>query len=355
MSNIQKALEVLDLPEEFAQYDGQIQTRTNYPFRIYEVTDISSSPTRVYYTCEFMPEKVELFGMYALNYIANALHQMGFVYEGQDENGVATLTQPARWVKHEAPSSLAGQNVYYVWNQIRCSEQSIDFLCEPFETVYQGKADDMKDPMVRVGYWARLIGKGADGKPVVKWTSKYAITPKRRIRRAEFMQMIDMPLEEFMYKTRTSWNRVATDPATHINNIAMDVESLEENKLKSVFYINGVDAQTFDYKKLITSFNKTYGGYIWMWRLYNGIDPKIVDNAYGSTLNIGIDPMADSTITVVSGKTNSWDAKTKTLTYNPDLTTEAQILAYMEFLPATGKNECVGRMHSLERDHEFLW
>jgi len=57
----------------------------------------------------------------------------------------------------------------------------------------------------------------------------------------------------------------------------------------------------------------------------------------------------------VSGKTNSWEPKTKTLTYNPDLTTEAQILAYMEFLPATGKNECVGRMHSLERDHEFLW
>jgi len=355
MSNIQKALEVLDLPQEFAQYDGQIQTRTQRQAWIYEVTDITSSPTRVYYTMEIAPDKNELFGMYPLNYLANVIHQMGFVYEGQDDNGVAIMTKPAAFVKHEAPSGLAGQTVYYVWTQVKASEEGIDFIAEPYETTWKGVADDMKDPMIRIGYKARLVKKGSDGKPMVAWTSKYAINPKRRIRRAEFMQMINMSMEDFMYQTRWTWNRVATDPATHINNIAMDVEPLEGGKLKSVFYINGQDAQTFDYKKLITSFNKTYSGYIWMWRLYNGVDPKIADNAYGSTLNIGIDPMADSTITLVSGKTNGWDAKTKTLTYNPDLTTEAQILAYMEFLPATGKNECVGRMYSLEQDHEFIW
>jgi hypothetical protein len=355
MSNVQKALEVLDLPQEFAQYDGQIQTRTQRQAWIYEVTDITSSPTRVYYTMEIAPEKTELFGMYPLNYLAMSLNQGGFVYEGIDEEGVATLTKPAQFVKHEAPSGLAGQTVYYVWTQIKASQEGIDFISEPYETTWKGVADDMKDPMIRIGYKARLVKKGPDGKPMVAWTSKYAINPKRRIRRAEFLQMIGMSMEDFMHKTRWTWNRVATDENTHIHNIAMDIEPLENNKFKSVFYINGVDAQTFDYKKLITSFNKTYSGYIWMWRLHNGVNPAITDNVYGSTLNIGIDPSADSTITVVSGTSNTWDAKTKTLTYNPDLATEANILAYAEFLPAQGKNENAGRMYNLEKNTEFMW
>jgi hypothetical protein len=355
MSNVQKALENLDLPEEFAQYDGQIKTRIQRQAWIYEVTDISSSPTRVYYTIGYDNDKTDLFGMYPLNYLAGAVHHMGFVYEGIDEHGVATLTKPAKFVKHEAPSGLAGQNVYYVWTQIKASEQGIDYMYEPYETVYQGVADDMKDPMIRVGYKARLVKKGPDGKPMVAWTSKYAITPKRRIRRAEFLQMIGITMEEFMYKTRWTWNRVATDPETHINNISMDIEQIGADQIKSVFYINGVDAQTFNYKTLINSFDKTYDGYMWMYRLHNGPGAITTDNVYGSTLNIGINPQADSTIKVVSGSVHTWDNNTKTLTYNPDLTYNAEIIAYAEFLPAGGKNENVGRTYGLETHEETLF
>lgn len=355
MSNVQKALEILDLPEEFAQYDGQIKTRTQRRAWIYEVTDISSSPTRVYYTLGFDNEKVDSFGMYPLNYLANSIHHMGFVYEGIDESSVATLTRPATFVKHEAPSGLAGQNVYYVWSQIKCSEQGIDYLLEPYETVWQGKADDMKDPMMRVGYKGRLVRKGADGKPVVSWTSKYAITPKRRLRRSEFLQIANMSMEEFIYKTRTTWGRVDTDPENYINNIAMDIEQIGTDKIKSVFYINGEDAQTFDYKRLINSFDKTYDGYMWTYRLNNGPGQIVTDNVYGSTLNIAINPQADSTINVKSGLTNTWDNNTKTLTYNPDLSYEAEIIAYAEFLPAQGKNENVGRTYNLEKHTESLF
>jgi len=354
MSNVQKALEILDLPEEFAQYDGQIKTRVQRQAWIYEVTDISSSPTRVYYTLGFDNEKTDLFGMYTLNYLAMSLNQSGFIYEGIDEDGVATLTKPAQFVKHEAPSGLAGQTVYYVWTQIKASQEGINLMYEPYETVWKGVADDMKDPMMRVGYKARLVKKGADGKPMVAWTSKYAINPKRRLRRSEFLQMAGMTMEEFMYKTRWTWNRVETNPETHINNIAMDIEQLDGGQIKSVFYINGEDAQTFNYKALINSFDKTYSGYMWQYRLMNG-PSQTIDNPYGSTLNIGVNPLADSTIKVVSGTTNAWDNNTRTLTYNPDLVHEAQVIAYAEFLPAQGKNENAGRMYSLEKNTEVMW
>jgi len=353
--SVQKALEVLELPEEFAQYDGQIKTRTERKAWIYEVTDVSSSPTRVYYTIGFDEDKTDLFGMYPLNYLANSIHHGKFVYEGIDEENIATLTRPAMFVKHEQPSGLAGQTVYYVWQQIKCGDHGIDLMYEPYETTWKGVADDMKDPMIRIGYKARLVTKGADGKPTVKWTSKYAINPKRRIRRAEFLQMINMPLEEFMYKTRWTWNRVATSPDTHINNIAMDIEQIGTDQIKSVFYINGKDAQTFDYKTLINSFDKTYSGYMWHYRLMNGPGAITVDNVYGSTLNIGINPQADSTIRVTSGTTNTWDAANRTLIYNPDLSYEAEVIAYMEFLPAQGKNENVGRSYNLEKNTEFLF
>ena len=33
----------------------------------------------------------------------------------------------------------------------------------------------------------------------------------------------------------------------------------------------------------------------------------------------------------------------------------AKILAYAEFLPAQGKNECIGRMYNLETGEEYNW
>lgn len=352
--SLQKALEVLELPEELGQFDGQIKTRTQRQAWIYEVTDISSSPTRVYYTLGFDDPKTDAFGMYPLNYLANSIHQAGYIYEGINDEGTGILTRPGQFVKHEAPSTLAGQNVYYVWSQIQATDAGFEYLLEPYETVWKGVVDDMKDPMIRIGYKSRLVKKGPDGKPMVAWTSRYAITPKRRLRRSEFLQVANMTMEEFIYKTRWTYNRVVTDPETHINNIAMDIEHIGADQIKSVFYINGQDAQTFDYKTLINSFDKTYDGYLWLYRLNNG-PGTVVDNVYGSTLNIGINPMADSTIKVVSGTTNAWDNNTKTLTYNPSLSYEAQIIAYAEFSPAQGKNENAGRIYSLEKYTEGLF
>jgi len=356
----QKALELLGLPAELAPYEGQIQTRLTRQLRIYEVSDFTTSPMKTYYTAEIMAPVTQLFGLYPFNYAAGSLYHMGFSAPVQDGSKLV-MDRPSTWVVHPPESGLAGQRVYYVNSKIVFENTpegaTLNYMWEPYETVVDGKAEDMKDPLITAGYYARVINKGADGQPRISWTSRYAIKPKRRLRRAEVLKMLGMNIDQLIYALRWTMPVTKVSNETHITSIAMDIEQLPANKLKSVVYINGKDANSFDYKKLINSFGKTYDGYMQMYRLNNGPRPgtSTVDNVYGSTLNIGLFATEDSTITVVPGSTNVYNTATKTLTYNPDLQETASLIAYMEFLPAQGKNENVGKELNLETGEERLF
>jgi hypothetical protein len=358
MSTI-NALQLLGLPEEMAQFEGQIQTRTQRNYRVYEVSDFSSGPMKIYYVAELQPDSVSAFGMYPLNYANMLLYNGGFSLVGDTPQGYV-LRNPSKWIRHEAPSGMAGQNVYYCEAKVTYSHNAtgavVDFELEPYETAVQGKAEDMKDPLIRVGYFARVITKGADGKPRISWQSRAAITPKRRLRRAEFLKLVNMNIEQYIYQTRTSFNIVKVSPSTHITSIAMDIDRQADGKTKSTVYINGKDTRTTPYQSLINSFGQKYSGFIQMYRLYNG--PRAVmigDNVYGSTIDININSQGDSTITVQAGSVNEYDSVDKVLTYNPSLQETAGLLAYMEFLPATGKNESIGKWLNLETGEESYY
>jgi hypothetical protein len=345
------ALQQLGLPPELAPYEGQVQTRTTYGLRVYEIYDYTGKSMVIRYEVEKMNGSTQAFGMYPFNYASNLLYNFGHTITAADDTQVV-FDKPSSWVLHEPPSGLAGQRVYYCktsvkYRNVDAQTAAIDFMTEPYETVVNGKAEDMKDPLIRAQYLARIVKLGADGKPYTVWTSKYAITPKRRLRRAEFMKLSGMTEQDLMFHSRTQWNIVKVSNTTHITSIAMDIEQPQAGQLKSVVYINGQDARTFNYQALVNSFGQKYTGYLWLWRLYNG--PRIggtTDNVYGSTLNAPINN--DGTLKVVAGSTNSYDAATHTLTFNPSLTEEAKIIAYMEFMPANGKNENVGKEYSLE-------
>ena len=351
-----KALEILGLPESFARFEGRITTLTTRPHRIIENYDTSSGSLKIYYTLEKLPEVTSLFGLYPFNYLANSIYHMGFNIESEGPEG-AVLMNPGKWVTHPAISGLAGQNVYYVTQKINVTETGIDFSFEPYETVVNGIAEDMKNPLIRIPYHARTIVKGTDGKPKIMWTSRYPVTPKKRFRRDDFVKTFNVTMDAHINNTRQTWNIEKCDNSKFITSIGMDIETNPFNSdLKSVVYINGVDASTFNYKTLVNSFGKTYDGFMWQWRLMNG--PRVgtftTDNVYGSTLNIPITG-ANSTIQVESGSANAYNDATRTLTYNPNLTEEATVIAYMEFLPAGGKNENCGRQLNLETGIERLF
>ncbi len=301
------------------------------------------------YKVEFNETSPTAFGLYPLNYIAGLLNHNAFTDEGPTDKGYL-LHSPAKFITHNAPSSLAGQSVYYVENKVYLNEDKFEHLFEPYETTVNGIADDMSNPIMRVQYKARITR----GEKVV-WTSRYAITPKKKLRRAEFLSICGLTIEEVIYKSRWTYNVTKTNPSTHINNISMDIEKISSTQVKSTFYINGDPANSINYKTLINSFGKTYSGYIHQYRLYNGPGINMGDNMYGSTLNVGIDPIKDSTINVIPGAINVYTATNKTLTFNPNLTESAELLAYMEFLPAQGKNENIGQILNLETGEEKLY
>lgn len=360
MTNTEKALDLLGLPQDMLPFNGQIQTKTTRQLRIYEVHDFTSGKEVIRYEAEFQQPTTVLFGMYPFNLLAGYIYHNNFVVQGQTPNGYI-LNKDSKWVMHSAPSSLAGQNVYYCRQQVKINPQpngyAMDLLFEPWSTVTNGVANDMVNPPIGsgIGVWARVVTKGADGKPKVSWTSRYAVTPKKPILKSDVLAMTKLSEDELMEKLKWTFNIVSVNPDTHMTSIAMDIEPLGANKYKSVVYINGKDAKSFDYRYLTTSFNKKPEGFMWMWRLYNGARENQTDNAYGSTLNIGLGENEDSTITVIPGTTNVWDAKNRVLTYDVDRVEQAQILAYMEFLPAGGKNENVGKSFNLETLEESLY
>jgi hypothetical protein len=348
MANIEKTLEVLGLHDHFARFDGQVQTRVTRSITVYEITDTTGPLPVNRYEVEFRDGIAAPFGLYPLNYIAGMLHHGNYTDAGETPQGYL-LHRPSVWVVHPEMSGLAGQNVYYVDGKLLLNEDRIEQMFEPYETTLNGVALDMNDPVMRVQYKARIVKAGK-----VVWTSRFAITPKKRLRRSEFLSLCGLTMDEVIYKSRWTYNIVKTNPATHINNIAMDIERTG-NQVKSTAYINGEPSNSFNYKTLINSFGKTYSGFMQMYRLYNGPGLNVTDNVYGSTLNIGLDPAKDTTINIQAGTVNAFDAKTKTLTFNPDLKESAELLAYMEFLPAQGKNENIGQSINLETGEEKLF
>ena len=354
MINVEKALDVLGLPPEFEAYNGQINTRITNGFVVYENNDFSTGKNVITYTVE-KTTNTQLFGLYPLNYASMALYNMSFQLGGMTPKGYQ-LHCPSKWIKHEPPSGVAGQTVYYVESNMYFNVDRIDLTYEPYETVVNGKAEDMIDPLMRVQYKSRLLGKDATGKTVVKWTSRGAITPKRRLRKAEFLKLANMTEQEMIWNFRWVFPIVPVKGETHITSIAMDIEKLNDTQVKSTVYINGIDANTFNYKVLINSFGQTYGGYYQVYRLYNGERATITGmNVFGSTIDIGQNPTEDSTLNLQAGGENTYNMITRTLTFNPSLTEEAKLLAYMEFLPANGKNESTGKWLSLETGMESFY
>lgn len=356
MINIDKALEVLGLPKEMEAFNGQVQTRIMRGITVYENYDSTSGKMVVFYTVEFTNPAPVAFGLYPFNFAANSIYHTGHQVIGQTPRGY-TLKRPSTWVVHPAISGLAGQNVYYVESNIHFTPTTIEQTYEPYETVVNGIAEDMKDPLIRCQYKARLWGKDAAGQKVIKWESRYAITPKKKLRRAEFLKLLPgKTMDDVIWESRVTYNIVPVKGETHITSIAMDIDRPGPKSVNSTVYINGVDSKTFDYKKLINSFGKTYDGFMQMYRLNNGPSTNTTtDNVYGSTLNIGLNPDEDTTINLQVGSTNAYNMATKTLTYNPDLVEQATLIAYMEFLPAGGKNENCGKELNLETAIEKLF
>jgi len=355
MANTQKAIELLGIPEECSIYEGQIQTKTSRSLRVYEVSDFTAGRKKVYYEYEFV-EKNELFGAYPFNLISNYLYSFGHTPENFEGSTFTTIRPASSFTVNVGP--MIGKTYHSGWQKTKISPNdkggySFDIYTEPWmNTNTDGTPADMTNPFPLPGTcakYARSKTKSSTTGEIKIWTSRYPVT--QTLRKSDILGLINLSEEEYASKVGWTFNIVTVSNKTHITSIAMDVVDVDLNKKKGIFYINGEDTQSVSASGLITSFNKTNPGYIFQWRLYNGDE----QGAYGCTLVAPFTQTQDNTINIAVGSTNSWNATTKTITYNFARPEVAKILAYAEFLPAQGKNECIGRMYNLETGEEYNW
>lgn len=356
MANTQLAIELLGLPQECSSFEGQVQTKTTKSLRIYEVTDFTVFPKKVYYEFEFV-EKNELFGAYAFNLISNYLYSYGHQIEEIRDGYMETLKPATTSTVNVGP--MSGKTYYNGWQKTKISPNSkgdgYSFVVstEPWMNVNKdGTPADMTNPLPLPGTcykYARTKTKSSTTGAINIWTSRNPVT--QNLRRSDILSIIKMTEQEYAEKIGVVFNIVKVSNQTHITSLAMDVVDVDLNKKKGIFYINGEDTQKKSPSGMITSYAKTYPGHIFQWRLYNGDEQGV----YGSTLTKQYSSSEDTTINIAVGSTNTFDVMNKTLTYNFARPEVAKLLAYAEFLPAQGKNECMGRMYNLETGEETNW
>lgn len=135
---------------------------------------------------------------------------------------------------------------------------------------------------------------------------------------SDILAIMGLTKEELEYALRTEVYHMELNPATHITSTSTEVIK-NGNKYKGITYYNGIDASITKPSGKITSYGKTYPGHVQRWILKQwNQDGSIAPGTgtLGSVWEIQFASNVDSTITVLAGTKNSYNASTKTLTYD---------------------------------------
>jgi hypothetical protein len=340
----QKALELLQLPDECQQFEGQIQSKTSRFLIVEETHDFTVSPRKIS-TRVYVSSSTELFGAYTFNMISNYIHSYGHgmpVFNGS----VMTTNKPrvygdnGRWMPWQMvelyPSESGGGHSFDVISDIGMNVNT------------DGTPSNPDNPFVRGGVFYRVqksITRSSDG-TTKTWTSKKQFV---RWTVGQLCSVTGMTAEEISYNTRVTFNSVSVSPETHVTSISMDIETLPDNKIRGVFHINGEPATGAPGK--VASYGKSCPSFVFRWNLYN----EAGRTPYGSSVTASFTSDEDNTVSIVAGAKDMYDPIKRELMFNQSLETNAQVVAYAEFLPAQGKNENAGMVYGLETGIKDIW
>jgi hypothetical protein len=340
----QKALELLGLPQEAAAFDGRITTRTTrslvivdrYDFTINQQGFVRSAYVewqennkRVTSVADLNDGQTtgdDLFGAYCLNWMANQIYSFGYdIFSISPER--LTLVNGDK----EVVFSREGNKIFI--DSIFEIDPSGNPLTVPVQVVTESIT------------WVNQVGVPPQTQKKV-WRSrkKYVNYTWEKVQ-----ELTGLSKEDIIYNTRTTYNGEVADPNVYVTSIAADIQIIGES-YEGIVYINGRDARTFDYRKLITSFNKTCPAYIPEWRLYNA--PPVGFTISGAT--VVINAALYNPVDVVSGNADIFDIEDNSLTFNEPLAERATLIFYYAF-GTTGKNENWGRKIDLETGEEASW
>lgn len=361
-SNPFKAADLLDVPQSFAQYDGQIQKKFQYEIVEYRLTDFTNVDTvngklvrvpKITSTFKSMPvalteinpnsadaqAKIDAkhkFGSYALNLVS--IYKNGFGYIITSDS---TLHKPDK-IATIPVGPFTGYTYYFGWSDVAITKG--DGVYNYTVTAYPYMNTDKKGfPATQPTVTIRQFNTTRSGSVSIKQrTMTYEVTNMRESSSGfrnvtytndEIETMSDWNQYQIANARRTMFQIYPTSATTHVNSIATDIVPTG-TKYKGLVYINGIQSNQIAYTSLIASMNKQFPQIVQRWHLYNG---EINNSIYGSTWTQQLSATDINDITVVPGSAFNWNENTRTLTYNSSL--PAELWYSFECLPAQGKNE----------------
>lgn len=340
MSNTQKALELLELPDEAAMFEGQVNTKISRFIVVNEYYDftklVSGKPT---ITKDITTQsRTEKFGLYVFNYLNSLLHSFNHRFVSFD--GSEMVLQKDFFVKETTVGPFAGQVYWHGQENAFITEAGIDLIVTPYQNASTNglptnyETAPTRSGVVYLQQWAKTKVNGSFVKMGSLKVKNYT--------RQQIESMLSMNEQEIAYETRTTFVRTAVNPETHVTSIAMDIEQNGEF-VKGILYINGEKHTDINESGMITSYGKTWPGFIFDWRLYNDAPPA--QTLFGSSVTVRFGAQEDNTIKVIAGSGDGYDNQSRTMIYNADNPNMAKLIAYIELLPAQGKNENAGRVY----------
>lgn len=350
--NTQKALELLELPSELASYEGQITTKTNRKLVVTEVNDFRSGKRVVSYKWDIVTYN-ELFGQYVFNAISNQNKSFGLDFIGFNSDKITMFRPYTESTVTVGP--YAGQTYWHDEEKVEITQSGYDLILRPYLNTSSGAfkyafdgtptpprglpthyATAPTNPAL-FGYRFQSITNGPNGQP--KITTGAILS--RTFVRGQIEKMTGLTTKEIAYQVRTSFNRVAVDNITHITSMAVDIEE-NAGKYSGVLYLNGEKHNTINAASMTTCYGKLWPSFVFDWRLYNDAPPA--GTTTGASAQFRFQASDDNTIEIVGGTSDHYDSVNKVLTYNAENPNLAKVIAYVECLPAQGKNENVGRV-----------
>lgn len=357
MENLQKAIELLNIPDELGIFNGQLQKKITPQILETVTTDFTNvevtvNPTTGKKTARRVQKvtkeysvinKEEKFGGYALNTISSWMNAFNYEYLGENNEGVHQLFSP-EFQSTVKVGPFAGQTYNFNWSKIDLIKTetgaNLDFMWDQgINTDSQGNpiANEL-DSRVIIQRRNRVITGSISIKSTGEFTVSNVRTTTSRPNTASVTKgylLAAMNIEELdlaeMLKVRFE---VKDQPhETHVENIGCSI-TVNGNLFKGDVFINGIDSEQIPYTTLTASMGLKFPNFVQRWHLYNG---DINDLVYGSTDTITFGASESNDITVIAGDSFSYDATTKTLTY--DQSKPAELWFQFECLPAQGKNE----------------
>jgi hypothetical protein len=357
--NLNKVLDLLNVPEELGIYNGQIQNKTEYQIlettvrddRFYEMVLNPRTgkmvPKRITKTWKeySVIEKKQKFGYYGLNLISSYIHSFGAAYTGINAEGKHELFSP-EFTGKISVGPFKDKSYHFNWQRVEIEKTANG--CIFTETHDQGISVDSNGNPIPNEADYRIVIQRRDKSIVSSFSSNlkgpapiFSNVRETLINRnpasvtkGYLLENMNIDENALADMTKVIFECIDVPSTTHVESLAANISGAG-NVYKGDIYINGMDSEQIPYTNLIASMGLKFPQVVQRWRLYNGDDVR--EKVYGSTWLKQMSFSELNEITVIAGDAFSWNESTKTLTY--DASKPTHLWYQYECLPAQGKNE----------------